>query len=159
MDCWSAFCQHFHVYFRFTTARRIARLPRYSHVSSYIKEHLHWPPLSTRIEYKVLLIVLKAQMAVAPKYLRDAIRLPTSASSFRPLRSLDRRELFVPRTRTTMAMSRSFPLLALLFGIAFHLQLVLLSYHPVFLRPYHFLKRVFFLGANRTKTHLFAHGY
>src|SRR6218665_192606 len=70
--------------------------------------HLHWLPISTRIEYKVLLIVLKVQMGVAPKYLRDAIRLPTSASSLRHLCSLERRELFVPRTRTTMDMSRSF---------------------------------------------------
>src|SRR6218665_1504091 len=54
-------------------ARLIARLPRYSHISYYIKEHLHWLPISTRIEYKVLLIVLKAQMGVAPKYLRDTI--------------------------------------------------------------------------------------
>src|SRR6218665_3963829 len=44
------------------------------------------------------------------------------------------------------------PLLPLLFGIAFHPQLVLLSYHPIFLRPYHFLKFVSFLGANRTKS-------
>jgi len=36
-----------------------------------------------------------------------AIRLPTSASSLRPIRPLDGRELFVPRTRTTMAKSRS----------------------------------------------------
>src|SRR6218665_1017713 len=49
----------------------IARLPRYSHISSYIKDYLHWLPISARIEYKVLLIVLKAQMGVAPKYLRD----------------------------------------------------------------------------------------
>src|SRR6218665_3801284 len=28
----------------------------------------------------------------------------------------------------------------------------LLSYHPIFLRPYHFLKLVSFLGANRTKS-------
>src|SRR6218665_38819 len=55
-------------------ARLIARLPRYSHISYYIKEHLHWLKISTRIEYKVLLIVLKAQMGVAPKYLRDVIR-------------------------------------------------------------------------------------
>src|SRR6218665_2085575 len=44
------------------------------------------------------------------------------------------------------------PLLPLLFGIAFHPQLELLSYHPIFLRPYHFLKLVSFLGANRTKS-------
>ena len=90
------------------TARLIARLLRYSHISYYIKEHLHWLPIFTRIECKVLLIVLKAQMGVAPKYLCDAIRLLTYASSLRPLRSLDRRELFVPRTRTTMAKSRFF---------------------------------------------------
>src|SRR6218665_2839398 len=48
---------------------------------SYIKDHRHWLPISNRIEYKVLIIVLQAQMGVVPKYLRDAIRLPTSASS------------------------------------------------------------------------------
>src|SRR6218665_1491135 len=47
-------------------------------------------------------------MGGALKYLHDAIRLPTSASSLCPLRCLDRQELFVPQTRTTMAMSRSF---------------------------------------------------
>src|SRR6218665_2679291 len=93
-------------------ARLIARLPRYSHISYYIKDNLHWLPISTRIEYKVLLIVLKAQMWVAPKYLREATRLPTSATSLRPLRSPDRRELFVPRARTTMTMSRSFAVIA-----------------------------------------------
>src|SRR6218665_3168238 len=41
-----------------------------------------------------------------------AIRLPTSATSLRPLRSMERRELFVPRARTTMAMSRSFAVIA-----------------------------------------------
>src|SRR6218665_1972820 len=45
-----------------------------------------------------------------------------------------------------------FRLLALPVGIAFHHQLVLLSYHPIFLLPYHFLKLVSFLGANRTKS-------
>jgi len=39
--------------------------------------------------------------------------------------------------------------MALPCGIDFHLQLVLLSYHPIFLRPFHFLKLVSFLGANR----------
>src|SRR6218665_2299993 len=40
-------------------ARLIARLPRYSHISSHIKDHVHWLPISTRIDYKVMLIVLK----------------------------------------------------------------------------------------------------
>src|SRR6218665_2347027 len=121
-------------------ARLIARLPRYSHISYYIKEHLHWLPISTRIEYKVLLIVLKAQMGVAPKYLRDAIRLPPHPFV-----------LYVPWIGGiffSLGLGQPWPcldllsLLSLLFGIAFHLQLVLLSYHPIFLRPYHFLKLV-----------------
>ena len=70
-------------------------------------------------------------------------------SSLRPLRSLDRRELFVHRTRTTMAKSRSFSVAGP--SLWNYLQLVLLSYHPIFLRPYHFLKLVSCLRANRTK--------
>src|SRR6218665_4109174 len=111
-------------------ARLSARLPRYSHISYYIKEHLHWLPISTRIEYKVLLIVLKAQMGVAPKYLRDAIRLPTSATSLRPL-------TYAPWTGggfLSLGLGQPWPcldllpLLPLLFGIAFHLQLVHASF-------------------------------
>src|SRR6218665_1969508 len=120
----------------------------YSHISSYIKHHLHWLPISTRVEYKVLLIVLKAQMGVAPKYLRDVIRLLPHPFV-----------LYDPWTGSlSLGLGQPWPsldpflLLALLFGIAFHLQLVLLSYHPIFLRPYHFLKLVSFLGANRTKS-------
>ena len=132
----------------------IARLPRYSHISYYIKEHLHWLPISTRIEYKVLLIVFKAHMRVAPKYICDATRLPTSAVP----------HLFVRYAPWTCGSFLSlglrqpwpcldlFPLFPLLFGIAFHLQLVFLSYHTIFLRPYQFLKLVSFLGANQTKS-------
>src|SRR6218665_2251416 len=43
-------------------------------------------------------------------------------------------------------------LLSLPFGVTFHHQLVLLSCHPIVLLPYHFLKLVSFLGANRTKS-------
>src|SRR6218665_3692089 len=103
---------------------------------------------------KVLLIVLKAQMGVAPKYLRDVIRLPTSATSLRPLRSMERRELLSLGLGQPWPCLDPLPLLPLLFGIAFHLPLVLLSYHPIFLhvRPYHFSKLVSFLEANRTKS-------
>src|SRR6218665_2073396 len=50
------------------------------------------------------------------------------------------------------------PLLPLLFGIAFHLQLVLLFYHPISLRPYHFLKLVSFLELIEPEAPLFAYG-
>ena len=79
-----------------SAARLIARLPRYSHMSFFIKEKLHWLPISARIEYKGLLRILKALLGIAPKYLQDSIRFPFSATSLRPLRSLDRRDLLIP---------------------------------------------------------------
>ena len=63
------------------------------------------------------------------------------------LRLITRWGLVIPCTLRPLR-----PLLLLLFGIPFHLQLVLLSHHPIFLHPYHFLKLVSFLGANRTKS-------
>src|SRR6218665_954848 len=41
----------------------------------------------------------------------DLIRLPSSAISLRPLRSLDRHDLYVPRARTSMAQTRAFAII------------------------------------------------
>jgi len=89
-------------------ARLIARLPRYSHISTFMFEQLHWLPLSARIKFKIIILVFKAQRGLAPKYLADVLLRPLSASSHRPLRSSNRLELLVPHTRTAMAQSRSF---------------------------------------------------
>src|SRR6218665_1134548 len=87
------------------------------------------------------------------------LNISVTSSDFRPLPHLF--VLYVPwRGGSFLSLGLGqpwpcldlLPLLPLLFGIAFHLQLVLLSCHPIFLRPYHFLKLVSFLGANRTKS-------
>jgi len=89
-------------------ARLIARLPRFSHITAYMVEQLHWLPLSARIQFKIIALVLKSKLGFAPKYLRDLIRNPLSSTSLRSLRSADRFDLFVPRVRTTLAQCRSF---------------------------------------------------
>ena len=71
-------------------ARLIARLPRFSHISTFMAEQLHWLPLSVRIQFKVLILMLKSQLGLAPKYLCHQILRPLSATSKRPLRSSDR---------------------------------------------------------------------
>src|SRR6218665_1004300 len=76
-------------------ARLIARLPKFSHISSFMFNQLHWLPLSARIEFKIVDLVLKSKLGVAPKYFWDHIRSPLSATS-RPFRSLDWQVLFVP---------------------------------------------------------------
>ena len=76
---------------------------------TFMAEQLHWLPLSVRIQFKVLILMLKSQLGLAPKYLcHQILRPPPSAISKRPLTSSDRLDLFVPRVRTTMAQSRSF---------------------------------------------------
>ena len=89
-------------------ARLIARLPRYSHISTFMFEQLHWLPLSARIRFKILILVFKAQRGLAPKYLANVLLRPLLASSHRPLRSSNRLEHLVPHTRTAMAQCRSF---------------------------------------------------
>ena len=71
-------------------------------------EQLHWLPLTARIQLKVLVLICRSYLGLAPKYLCDSIRRPTSAASLRPLRSSDRLDLFVPRVRTAIAQSRAF---------------------------------------------------
>ena len=42
--------------------RLIARIPRFSHISSSMRQQLHWLPLTARIELKVAFVVLKYQL-------------------------------------------------------------------------------------------------
>src|SRR6218665_1055914 len=92
-------------------ARLVGRLPRTSHISAFMFEHLHWLPLVVRIQLKVLTLIYRLHIGQAPRYLRDLIRLPSSAISLRPLRSLDHHDLFVPRARTSVAQTRAFAII------------------------------------------------
>ena len=89
-------------------ARLIARLARFTHISTYMTEILHWFPIAFRIKFKVLLLVSKSQLGLAPSYLTDFMRKPMSSVSARPLRSIDCLDLFVPRVRTALARCRAF---------------------------------------------------
>src|SRR6218665_3243358 len=85
-------------------ARLVDRLPRTSHFSAFMFDHLHWLPLIARIQLEVLTLIYRSHIGHAPRYLRDLIRLPSPVISLRPLCSLD----FVPRARTSMAQTRAF---------------------------------------------------
>src|SRR6218665_854809 len=56
-------------------------LPKFSNISSFTFNRLHWLPLSARIKFRILALVLKSKLGVAPKYLWDHIRSPLSATS------------------------------------------------------------------------------
>ena len=100
-----------------------ARLPKFSHISSFMFNQLCWLPLSAHIEFKILVLVLKSKLGVAPKYLWDHLCTRLSATSHRPLCSLDWQVLFVPHVRTTMAQTRSFATIGTSLWNAFHSSL------------------------------------
>src|SRR5688572_29057367 len=77
-------------------------------LSSSISLQLHCLPLTAGIQLKVLVLVLKSKLGIAPKYLTNHIRSPLSSVFHRSIRSVVRHTLFVPRVRTTMAQTRSF---------------------------------------------------
>src|SRR6218665_3576959 len=64
-------------------ARLTARLPRFTHISTYLTEILHWLPIASRIKFKVLLLVTKSQFGLAPSYLAD-FYAQTNVSSICP---------------------------------------------------------------------------
>src|SRR6218665_3346990 len=97
-------------------ARLVGRLPRRSHISAFMFDHLHWLPLIARIQLKVLTLIYHSHVGQAPRYLRDLIRLPSSPISLRPLCSLDRHDLFVRERGLIWFRHEPLQSLALRFG-------------------------------------------
>ena len=75
---------------------------------AFMFDYLHWLPLIPRIQLKVLTLIYRSHIGQTPRYLRDLMRLPSSTICLRPLRSLDRHDLFVPRARTSTAQAQAF---------------------------------------------------
>src|SRR6218665_1767372 len=87
-------------------------------------DELHWLPLSARKQFKILTLIFKAQRGLAPKY------HPHSAFSNRPLHSLNRLDLLVPRKSLSLD---PLPQLVPLFGMHFLLLYTLLSFSQSFI--------------------------
>jgi hypothetical protein len=87
-----------------TAARVVTRTPRSQHITPVLSD-LHWLPVSSRIEYKILLYVYKALSGSAPEYLTELIQQKVPS---RTLRSKDSVRLLEPRTRTKTYGQRSF---------------------------------------------------
>src|SRR6218665_2282894 len=86
----------------------IALIPRFSHISTFMTEQLHWLPLYARIHFKIIFLVYKAFLGLAPSYLCKVIMRPFSAISDRTFRSLVRNDLLVPRSRTSTSQQCAF---------------------------------------------------
>ena len=67
-------------------------------------DHLYWLPIIARIPLNVLTLIYRSHISQALRYLCDLIRLPSSTISLRPLRSLDRHDLFAPKISMAFAI-------------------------------------------------------
>ena len=66
-----------------------------------------WWTTWARIQFKILTLIFKAQRGLAPKYLADVILRPHSASSNRPLRSLNRHDHVAEQSRSFASIGPS----------------------------------------------------
>ena len=86
-------------------ARIIMRLPKHCHITETLHE-LHWLPVSSRIHFKIILMVYKALNNMAPQYLTDL--LTWKPSTARNMRSNNQNLLMVPKSNTVTYGDRNF---------------------------------------------------
>ena len=83
-------------------ARMLTGAKMRDHIQPILRE-LHWLPLKSRIDYKLLLLTFKALNGLAPSYISDLLQ---QVSSGRSLRSATRQDLHIPRTYSSFGDRR-----------------------------------------------------
>ena len=116
---------------------------------------LHWLPLSAQIHFKIIFLVYKAFLGLAPSYLCKLIMRPLSSISDRLLRSLVRNDLLAPRPTTSTSQQCAFasagPLLWNCLPVKTCAQILsssLSSTTLAFLSPFFFLGLIALEGAS-----------
>ena len=95
-------------YVQNAAARLLTYSKKYDHITPILIE-LHWLPVKSRIEFKILILTFKAYYETGPKYLTDTIikHLPT-----RKLRSATKELLVVPKYNLETYGKRAFSVIA-----------------------------------------------
>jgi hypothetical protein len=85
-------------------ARVVSGVRKFDHITPVLKE-LHWLPVTSRINYKIALMVFKCLHGQAPGYLSDLIK---KYEPVRDLRSSNNNLLCVPKIKRKTLGSRAF---------------------------------------------------
>jgi len=91
-----------------SAARLIGRIPKCAPVSAFMRDTLHWLPISQRISYRIAALVWRCLLGCAPAYLRELCCPVSAMAGRRALRSSSGGELLVPRTTTSTRQRRAF---------------------------------------------------
>ena len=61
-----------------SAARLLMGTKKYEHISPILAK-LHWLPVRSRIEYKILLLTFRALNNIGPQYIRDLLKVTTTS--------------------------------------------------------------------------------
>ena len=89
-------------------ARLVGRIPRFGHVSDYMRDVLHWLPPQQRIFFRISSLVWHCVLGTAPSYLQVLLTLTSSCLGRSSLRSASRGDFMVPHARTAIMQHRAF---------------------------------------------------
>src|SRR6218665_3025152 len=88
-------------------ARMIGGVPKFGHISDYMRDVLHWLPVQQRIQYRISSIVWHCVLGNTPSYLLELFILTSACSGHRSLRSASKGDFLVPRARTATRQKRA----------------------------------------------------
>src|SRR6218665_302299 len=89
-----------------SAARLIGGIPKLGHVSKYMLDVLHWLPAEQRISYRIVSMVWRCLLGLAPLYLRELCCPLHSATSSQLLRSSQQGLLVVSFDHNSAHQSR-----------------------------------------------------
>src|SRR6218665_2860409 len=81
-------------------ARLLCNRRKYDHVTSLLRDVLHWLPVPLRIDFNICLMFYKSLHGAAPRYLRDYCKETHSSASGLRLRSTHKYDLLLIQMKT-----------------------------------------------------------
>jgi len=93
-------------------ARLVVGTGKYDHITPALRDVLHWLPVPQRTEFKIAVLAFDCVRGTGPAYFKDVCVPVLDIAARSSLRSAERGDLFVPRTRTMKLSRRSFTVAA-----------------------------------------------
>ena len=91
-----------------SAARLILKRQRFDHISTLMRNQLHWLDITARIKYKMCVFAFRCLQNTAPRYLSDYCIPVATLSGRSHLRSVASGSLLVPACRTVTSGPRAF---------------------------------------------------
>jgi len=109
-------------------ARFVVGAGKFQHITPVLRDVLHWLPVHQWILYEVAATAFDCIHGTGPAYFKHVCTPASDISGQVHLRSAERRDMLVPRTRTELGR-RSFPVAALTIwnSLPAHLRSTLIS--------------------------------